>query len=522
VSTIGASFGARAPLGYGSRDILGGLFLLSPTAWAIRLADVAWSLAAAWALVRLLRPEAGRLAAAVAATAWIGWHHHALFDHGGVYTEHYGALAGLIALACRGAVASGLWVTAAGLFKHPGAAVLVASSASCGCRAAPARLDDLRRRRRRAARPAERLAVAVGAWDNFLYANLWIVLQHGRFDQAWDYRLLLLLWRSVVELAAVLPGMAAAVVLGLVATVFTRTPLALATSTWWLVAMAGVLLQGRYFEHHYLLVLPPIALLGGIGVGWLAHLRPGEHVVVRGLRLAAGAAVLWWGWGIVQAEYMTRREVFGQRWAQVVQGPSAWPVGPMRPFEAAVGRFIRDRTTPDDRVHVQGFNPTLLHIYWYAERPPGAPVFYEVPFVLDRPLQLKQVIAGDPAFVVIDRTAPMDPFMLAWLERDYQVEQTFGETYVADVSPPPRPRRRRRAAPPLRRWSTPSSSTRPPNAAPATHRDGRRSPVAAGFGPPPPARSTSPVSTRGEAPDNARRGGWTSPPRFGTYPPTGR
>ena len=413
---------------------LGALFsVVPPSTWAVRFGDFLWTLAAFWALVRLLRRPAGRLATAVAATAYLSWHHNVFFDNGAVYTEHYGALAGLIALACGGPVASGFWAAAAALCKHPGAAVLVAIAIY--------RWPGWRGRDWAVFAAAFAAPIAAvllwlalaGAWEDFLYANLWILLRHGQFaNLPLEYRQLLL-WRSVAHIAPLFPTMVAAVALGLGAALFGHSRLAVAALAWWLVAMAGVMLQGRYFEHHYLLVLPPLALMGGAGLGWITRLRPQERHAVRALRLTAAAAVLWWCGGVVQDAVAAQRPIFEQRWAQVWRGPVAWPQGPASEFEGAVGRYLHDRTRDGDRIHVQGYNPTLLHIYWYADRAPAAALFYEMPFVLDRPRQLAQAIAGRPAYVVIDRGAPMDPLMLDWLQRDYQVEQSFGINYIVDL-----------------------------------------------------------------------------------------
>lgn len=409
------------------------LFSASPTAWAIRLADVVWALAGAWALVRLLREPAGRFAAAAAATAWIYWHHHAWLDHGGVYTEHYAALAGLIALACRGPLASGWWTAAAALFKHPGAAV---AAAIVIVRWPQWRWRDYGWWLLAIVAPIAAVLLwlwLAGAWEGFLYANVWILVSHGRFDRLpWNARLFEL-WQSQIEVAQHYPAMAVGVALGLLATPFLRSALALGTAAWWLVAIAGVALQGRYFEHHYLLFLPPAALLGGLGLGWLVRLRPAEGVPLRLARAALAGVALWWGASVARGEIGERWYVFQQRWAQVVAGPTAWPVGPASRFEAAVGDYINTHTASTDRIHVQGFNPTLLNIYWYAQRPPAAPLFYEVPFVLDRALQFRQIVAGDPAYVVIDRGTLLDPALLAWLERDYQPDATFGDAYVVDL-----------------------------------------------------------------------------------------
>lgn len=413
---------------------LGALFsVLPPSAWAVRFGDVLWTLGAFWAFVRLLRPRTGHLATAIAATAWISWHHNAFFDANAVYTEHYGAVAGLIALACSGPVASGLWAAAAVLCKHPGAAVLVAIAIY--------RLPDWRWRDWpifAAAFAAPIAAVMiwfalVGAWEDFLEANLWILIRHGQFANLSLDERLLMLRHSVADIAPLFPSMVVAAALGVAAALLGRSRLAVAALAWWLVAMTGVFLQGRYFEHHYLLVLPPLALMGGTGLGWIIRWRRQERTAVRALRLATAAVVLWSCWGPVRDAVAEQAPIFAARWAELRRGPGAWPQGPQTGFEVAVGRYVHDRTRDGDRIQVQGYSPTLLHIYWYADRPPAAALFYEMPFVLDRPRQLAQAIAGDPAYVIVDRDAKIDPLMLAWLERDYQVEQTFGDAYVVDL-----------------------------------------------------------------------------------------
>src|SRR5262249_10512548 len=157
-----------------------------------------------------------------------------------------------------------------------------------------------------------------GAWQNFLYANVWILIPHAQLDTITSGLRRLLLWRSIVGLASAFPSAAAAAVLGLTAALLARTRLALAAVSWLIASLAGVYLRGRFSEPHYLPVLPPLALLGGIGFGWWLRLRPTDGLAVQVARVAATAAVLGWGIGIACVVVSENRGLFAKRWAEVL------------------------------------------------------------------------------------------------------------------------------------------------------------------------------------------------------------
>jgi hypothetical protein len=407
--------------------------IFTPAVWVVRLGELVWSVVAVWALVRLLAAETGRVATAVAATAWLYWQWDYGFSLGGIYTEQYAAIAALVALACRRPMASGMWLAAATLFKHPGAAVVVPiliyrwrswSARDWGTFAAAA------------AAPVLLIVIAfaaVGALPDFLYANLWALQAHARlaeFDLG--QRFTRLLYESWVHIRRD-PMLSLAVLLGVGAALRTLSPLAVAAAWWWVVGMIAIMLQANFFEHHFTLVLPAVALLGASGLGWLLKLRAGDPLPLRAVRVFGTLLVLWWGWGQVHHEFVLQRTSTSRSWEALLAGPSAWPRDPGEPLEIEVGTYLRDHTTPADRVHVQGWARSILAVYWQADRLPAVPLFYEIPYILDRDRQLEQLRAARPLYVVTNSVTQPEP-LRTWLLADYDIEKTVaGAEYPLEI-----------------------------------------------------------------------------------------
>ena len=149
---------------------------------------------------------------------------------------------------------------------------------------------------------------------------------------------------------------------------------------WWLVAFANVLVQGKFYDYHYLPLLAPSALVTGLGFSALLRLplarvsKPGlRAAMVAGLIAVAIAATPMGG----RAVELARVSVGGQTIEQYIASRSEYAlslynVGEIR----AVADLIEAKTTPEQRVFVWGYAPT---IYVRAQRHAVSRFLYNFP-----------------------------------------------------------------------------------------------------------------------------------------------
>jgi hypothetical protein len=425
---------------------LAGIFAVLPDAlWSVRLVDFALYACAGFAFYRLCRFEASRLFALMGSAAWLYFGHHYLFNLGGLYTEEYAAIGGIFAVASaaaygasgdlRWAFASGLAVAAAALFKHPGASAL-----------APAFI--LMSRRPAALAYALLLLGATlplvlvigyfwsrGALEDFLECNLWALITHGRLA-AVDQALLSQRLRDLVirgrEMLAPFPILTGSLVVGLPVAVLRPTWLRAAALSWVVLDALGVAAQRQYAQHHFILTFPSICLLGTLAAAWLLQPRPGERRLVTLPRIAVCSLALWFALPELHTAWKARQPVVNEQWRLFLSGPSAWRWSPARELESRVGEYVRERTGPEDRIHVQGFGGTLLGVYWAADRPVATRYFYEAPFPIDQARALAELQRSRPAYVVVGSHPPF-LFLMPWLTAEYSIETVKWHDYRIDI-----------------------------------------------------------------------------------------
>ena len=122
----------------------------------------------------------------------------------------------------------------------------------------------------------------------------------------------------------------------------------------WLVAMTGAaLIGGRMYGHYFLLTVPPLAVLAGVGgIRWLSAASTGER---RGL----AALVTTMAAGFLIAAWTFRGAT------------DSWLA--LRPDYRKASAYVRARTQPDDRLFVWGWFPAL---YVDADRCPASRFVY--------------------------------------------------------------------------------------------------------------------------------------------------
>lgn len=126
---------------------------------------------------------------------------------------------------------------------------------------------------------------------------------------------------------------------------------------WWLASFLAVALGGRFFQHYFVLLAPPTALLAALGLQTLGRRLTRQGAAWRGAVTGAltAAAV---GWPVLVHWHLY--------WAAppAAAGRNLHGLNPF-PESPALGRWLRDRSHPDDTVFVYGAAPQLLY---YTER----------------------------------------------------------------------------------------------------------------------------------------------------------
>lgn len=414
--------------------------------WSLRLTDYVLYVGAGLLFYRLCAVEAHWPLALAATAVWLFLNHHPAFNIAGFYTEEYAAICAIaaVAAAVRYWRAGGLgWVATSGaataaavIFKHPGLAC-----------ALPV-LCLVSRRRPLRALPIYAGCVGLpmllvvayfwwrGALAAFLDCNfLYLLVQQGVTQGASvgvAARLEELGLRTWERLAPY-PVLLWPALLGSAVCLLRPGRFRLAALSWLLADLLLIAVQKYYYEHYFIQVFASALLVGAIGAAWLLQPRPGERWFVRAPRLALGAAVLVLAWPPLQALVRERQEVVARAWAALCAGPAQWPHHPGGPFEAEIGRYVNERTAPDDRLFIYETG-TGVAAFWTADRLPGSRyIFSIVPQgSFERQAeQLAELERTRPAYVVITGNPVFrhfTPFLLAhytlaavW-DRDYRVE----------------------------------------------------------------------------------------------------
>ena len=424
---------------------LAGVFTALPTAiWSIRVTDFLLYICGGAAFYSICRTEAGRSFSVIGTIVWLYFSHHPKFDIGGVYTEEYVALSGIASIffASRyaksgrstAALLCGLAAAGAALFKHPGAGVilpaLVLIAARPSARAIASFTAGLMI-------PPSMTFVyfwAQGATKEFLDCNFFILLTLGGLKEpgyAWiGDRFLKMAQESWAQLEQY-PVLVAATVLGVSVSVLRPTRLRLAMLLWMVIDFVGVAAENHYFPHHYIKTFPSICLAGTLGAAWLLQPRATDRWFLTLPRAAACILTLLLTWPTVQTTIAARRTRVTSEWKKLLAGPEAWPRNPGLPYEAEIGSYVRERTSPGDRIHVHGWNGTMLGIYWVADRKPASRYFFQAPFA-DRKAQALDLESGRPEYVVLvqqPRFTPLTP----WLAKEYSVEAEMWKSYPVQI-----------------------------------------------------------------------------------------
>jgi hypothetical protein len=405
--------------------------LLPVQVWSLRLTDYVLYVAAGVLYYRLCALEA-RWGLALAATAiWLYMAHHPSFNIAGFYTEEYSAICAIAAVAAavrywrRGGlawvVASGGLAAAAVVFKHPGAAcglpIVVLISGRRPLRAVPLFVLS----------GALPIALVVGyfwwrgALDAFLDCQyLHLLTQHGISDPTtthWGARLQELGQRTY-EWLQPYPAVLWPALFGSAVCLLRPNRFRLAALLWLAADLAFIAAQKFYYEHYYIQLFASAVLVGVIGAAWLLQARPGEPWPVAVPRLAACAVAVALAWSGLRTVVAQRRPIVAAAWTALRSGPAAWPHAPGGPFEVELGRYMKERTSPDDRIFIFETG-THLAAYWTADRLPASRYIFSIVPQASFARQAEQIAELErtrPAYVAITGNpvaSYFTPFLLA-------------------------------------------------------------------------------------------------------------
>jgi len=161
---------------------------------------------------------------------------------------------------------------------------------------------------------------------------------------------------------------------------------------------------GLYFRNQYfILLLPVLAILAGVGVDSVAR----RLSSVRAPALRYGIPIALAAGPLLHLVYLERAILFTGTPHQVLRA-----IYGMNPFPESVeiARYIRERTSPDDRIAVVGSEP---QIYFYARRRAATGYVYTYALMEPQPYaalmqhqMIREIEAHNPRFVVFVRVPP--------------------------------------------------------------------------------------------------------------------
>lgn len=324
----------------------------------------------------------------------------------------------------RWALAAGLLAGAATLFKQ----VAMTNALLAAAVIAWPRASD----RTRWGRPAADLALfALGGLLAWLPFVAWFA-GAGAFHEFWDsvagynlgyassvplkYYLRNLRWTFGVILALAWPAYLLAVV-GLSAWIAKAECRGQARllGAWLAASAAGVAIGGYFRDHYYIQALPAVSVFAALGVRAVSDLVPGRG---RGAAFAAVLAVpLYYTVSVSSWYYLP-----GDAKAKSCE---LYPANPFAISEE-VGRFIAERTRPDDRVFILGSEPQVL---FHAGRRSATRYIYVYPLMVptetarQRQAELLAEVARASPRVVVTVFAPT-----SFLAGKGTATEIFGET----------------------------------------------------------------------------------------------
>lgn len=149
--------------------------------------------------------------------------------------------------------------------------------------------------------------------------------------------------------------------------------------------LAGIALQGKFFQYHYAATLPLLALLGGLGLYklWRRTLGTGATGVVAfmafvmvatSMRIAVRDLGSFWDRAVLRTGYLLRMGPINSR--ELLDKELYRVADYNLDADRQVALEVQRRTAPGTKIFVWGFEPG---IYWMSDRQASTRYIYDVP-----------------------------------------------------------------------------------------------------------------------------------------------
>ncbi len=246
--------------------------------------------------------------------------------------------------------------------------------------------------------PVGLTAVLVAVWGVYDSFRRWAFEYAGAYVGTRTLEEGMILLRAELE---ALPGLIWPIcllaLLGIIGSAMTRSDRkAFTMLSCYLVTSLIMFSIGLYFRAHYFLfVYPPLAMFAGKGLDLIC-----QRIANRRVSMACGTAV-----AVLAAGYpiLGERSHFFDRSPEMI-ARARYGINPF-PESEAIGKYIAERTLPDESILILGSEP---QIYWHSGRLSATPHVHMYPLMETQPLALemqeeliRQAEAARPRYIVL-------------------------------------------------------------------------------------------------------------------------
>jgi 4-amino-4-deoxy-L-arabinose transferase-like glycosyltransferase len=192
-------------------------------------------------------------------------------------------------------------------------------------------------------------------------------------------------------------------------------------ATWPIFSFLGIMLGRRYYGHYFIQIIPSLAVLGGIGLAGLFYelrlrgrslLRQPSRVLLAVLIISSCVLFV-----KTDAPYYLRYDA-----EQISFGVYGTPVFSVTRF---VGKYLRERTQPDDLIYVWAANP---EINFYALRKSPSPflihsaAFRKLPWDTHEEA-IQSLNRAPPQYIVAMKNMSSFPALNSYVRQNYHKEE---------------------------------------------------------------------------------------------------
>jgi len=180
---------------------------------------------------------------------------------------------------------------------------------------------------------------------------------------------------------------------------------------WLAGAIPAVEIGTKFFDHYFIVLIPPLCLAAGIGL-WIfiadAKWPRAIGIFLAMILLGLSAYMLRWEIAIAQYGLMNRLELGKLNWTP--DSDYFWFTPNLPRYMAwnheveQVGRCIRDHTLPEDRIYVWDYEPG---VYWFAQRRAPTRHFMYFTVAVDLPVDAGRWLTAEDPRLKYNRTELM-------------------------------------------------------------------------------------------------------------------